>query len=255
MLDELIVIPARYRSSRLPGKPLIPIGGKPMIVQTHARCLEALPRDRIVVATDDDRIADVCRDHDIWVEMTSPDHPTGGDRVAEIAERIAAHTYINVQGDEPVCNPADIRALIDAARADRDRTIIGYSPLDDEAQWRDPNCCKLLFNRQGELIYIGRAAVPASKSGVFQGGWRQICLHAYSREALRAFAAVGGKTRLEEIEDHEMLRFVELGLKVHVISMSGQSVPVDRPEDVAKAEGRLTQIEAERRPAASPAQA
>lgn len=242
MLDELIVIPARYRSTRLPGKPLTPIGGRPMIVQTHARCLEALPREQILVATDDERIAEVCRAHDIWVEMTSPDHPTGGDRVAEIAERIAARTYLNVQGDEPVCNPADIRALIDAARAHRDRTIIGYCPIDDEAQWRDPNCCKLLFNRQGELIYIGRAAVPASKSGAFRGGWRQICLHAYSRDALRAFAAAGGKTRLEEIEDHEMLRFLELGLKVHVIEMSDQSVPVDRPEDVAKAEARLAAI-------------
>jgi 3-deoxy-manno-octulosonate cytidylyltransferase (CMP-KDO synthetase) len=242
MFDELIVIPARYRSTRLPGKPLTPIAGKPMIVQTHARCLEALPREQIVVATDDERIAEVCRAHDIWVEMTSPDHPTGGDRVAEIAERIAARSYINVQGDEPVCNPADIRALIDAARANRDRTIIGYAPLDDEAQWRDPNCCKLLFNQRNELIYIGRAAVPASKSGAFHGGWRQICLHAYSRESLRAFAAAGGKTRLEEIEDHEMLRFLELGLQVHVIEMSDQSVPVDRPEDVAKAEARLATV-------------
>ncbi len=242
MLDELIVIPARYRSTRLPGKPLTPIGGRPMIVQTHARCLAALPHDQILVATDDERIADVCRAHGIWVEMTAPDHPTGSDRVAEIAGRIAARTYINVQGDEPVCNPADIRKLISAARAHRDRTIIGYCPLTDEAQWRDPNCCKLLFNRQGELIYIGRASVPASKSGTFQGGWRQICLHAYPREALHAFAATGGKTRLEEIEDHEMLRFLELGLKVHVLEMSDQSIPVDQPGDIAKAEARLASL-------------
>jgi 3-deoxy-manno-octulosonate cytidylyltransferase (CMP-KDO synthetase) len=242
MIDELIVIPARYQSSRLPGKPLTPIGGLPMIVQTHARCLEVLPRDRIVVATDDERIAEACRAHDIWFEMTAPDHPTGGDRVAEIAERIEARTYFNVQGDEPVCNPADIRALIEAARAYPDRTIIGYCPLGSEAEWRDPNCCKLIFNAACELIYIGRAAVPASKSGAFEGGWRQICLHAYPRDALRAFAATGGKTPLETIEDHEMLRFLELGLKVHVIEMSDRSVPVDRPQDVARAEAMMRKV-------------
>lgn len=200
------------------------------------------PLIRALVATDDKRIADVCRAHDIWFEMTSPDHPTGGDRVAEIAERIEAKTYLNVQGDEPVCNPADIAALIVAARAHRDRTLIGCCPLKDEVEWRDPNCCKLIFSAARELIYIGRAAVPASKSGAFQGGWRQICLHAYPRDALRAFAATGGKTPLEAIEDHEMLRFLELGLKVHVIEMSDRSVPVDRPEDVARAEAMMREV-------------
>ncbi|MEW9853597.1 3-deoxy-manno-octulosonate cytidylyltransferase [Novosphingobium sp. M1R2S20] len=244
MLDELIVIPARYNSTRLPGKPLIQIGGLPMIVQTHARCLEALPRDQIVVATDDDRIAEVCRTNDIRCEMTASDHPTGGDRVAEVAQRIAAKTYINVQGDEPVCNPADIRLLIDAAREHRDRTIIGYCDLSGEAEWRDPNCCKLLFGRGGALIYIGRAPVPATRSGEFSIGYRQICLHAYPGEALAAFARVGGKSELEAIEDHEMLRFLELGRTVHVIRMSNQSIPVDRPGDVARAEAVLARMKA-----------
>lgn len=242
MLDELIVIPARYRSTRLPGKPLTMVGGLPMIVQTHARCREAAPDAEILVATDDERIAEVCRAHDIRVEMTSPDHPTGTDRVAEIAERIEARTYLNVQGDEPVCDPADISALIAAARARPDDILIGYTPLRDECEWRDPNCCKLLFGRAGRLLYIGRAAVPASKSGAFQGGWRQICLHAFPRDALRAFAATGGKTALEAIEDHEMLRFLELGMAIHVIAMSDRSVPVDRPEDVARAEAMMRRV-------------
>jgi 3-deoxy-manno-octulosonate cytidylyltransferase (CMP-KDO synthetase) len=242
MLDELIVIPARYRSTRLPGKPLTPVGGKPMIVQTHARCVEAAPDAAILVATDDERIAEVCAAHGIRAEMTSPDHPTGGDRVAEIAARIEAKTYLNVQGDEPVCNPADIRALMAAARANRDRVIIGYCPLRDAEEWRDPHCCKLIFSAAKELIYIGRAAVPATRDGAFRGGWRQVCLHAYPRAALAAFAATGGKTPLEEIEDHEMLRFLELDLKVHVIEMSDRSAPVDRPEDIARAETRMREV-------------
>jgi len=242
MLDELIIIPARYRSTRLPGKPLIPVGGKPMLVQTHARCLEVLPREQIVVATDDKRIADLCREHGILFEMTSPDHPTGGDRVAEVAGRIAARTYLNIQGDEPVCNPKDIELLIAAARQHRERTIIGYCDLESEQAWRDPHCCKLIFNAAGEVIYIGRAAVPASRTGEFRGGHRQVCLHAYPAEALHAFAAAGGKTPLESIEDHEMLRFLELGMKVHAIRMSDQSVPVDRPDDVPRAEAMMRKV-------------
>jgi 3-deoxy-manno-octulosonate cytidylyltransferase (CMP-KDO synthetase) len=242
MLDELIVIPARYRSTRLPGKPLIPIGGKPMLVRTYERCLEALPREQIIVATDDERIADLCVRNHIRYEMTSPDHLTGGDRVAEIADRIAARTYLNVQGDEPVCNPADIRLLIQAARDHRERVIIGYCHLESEKEWLDPNCCKLLFSPANELIYIGRAAVPATRTGEFRGGYRQVCIHAYPKEALRAFASVAGRTMLESIEDHEMLRFLELGRKVHVIEMSNQSISVDRPSDVPRAEAMLRRL-------------
>lgn len=236
--DYVIVIPARYRSTRLPGKPLVDILGKPMVIRTAERCLEVAPRSRVIVATDDERIADVCRAHDIRVEMTRDDHRTGSDRVAEVASRVHAQAYINVQGDEPVFNPDDIRRIIDAARQDPTKTYIGYCPL-TEAQWSDTKYLKLLFGLHKQLIYIGRAQVPGSHDGGFHGGYRQVCVHSYPGAALEVFSATAGRTPLETVEDHEMMRFLELGLPVEVVELSDESLAVDRPSDIALVEQRL----------------
>ncbi len=240
-VDYLIVIPARYRSTRLPGKPLVDILGKPMVVRTAERCLEVAPRSQVIVATDDERIAEVCRAHDIRVEMTRDDHRTGSDRVAEVATRIPARAYINVQGDEPVFNPDDIRLIVDASRRDPSKTYIGYCAL-EESQWSDTKYLKLLFGLNKQLIYIGRAQVPGSHDGAFRFGYRQVCVHSYPRAALVAFSATGGRTPLESVEDHEMMRFLELGLPVEVVELSADSLAVDRPSDIALIEQRLREI-------------
>lgn len=237
--DVLVVIPARYRSSRLPGKPLVPIAGKPMVVRTAEQVSKAVPRERVIVATDDERIAAVCREHGIRVEMTNDEHATGGDRVAEVASRIPAQIYVNVQGDEPVFNPNDVLAAIAAARADPSKTYLGYCEITDEEQWRDSKYLKLLFGEKRNLYYIGRAQVPGSHDGAFHLGYRGVWVYAYSPEGLAAFAAPGHRTRLELIEDCEVVRFLELGLPVEVVPMSADSISVDRPEDVAKVEAYL----------------
>lgn len=241
MLDELIVVPARYKSSRLPGKPLIDLAGRPMILRTVDRCLEAVEdREKVVVATDDERIAEVCASEGIRYEMTSPDHPTGTDRVAEVAARIEAETYLNIQGDEPVFDPQDIRALIEASREDRAHPIVGYAPITDERQFTDTKFPKVLFNQHGELLYIGRAAVPGSHTGEFVFGYRQVCGHAFPGSALQTFASTGGRrTRLEAAEDHEMLRFLDLGVRVRVLQLTDHSVAVDRESDVPRAVAAL----------------
>lgn len=239
-VDELVIIPARYRSSRLPGKPLVDLSGKPMIIRTVERCLEVLPREQVIVATDDERIAEVCVAHNVQYEMTR-DHPTGSDRVAEVASRIPAKTYINVQGDEPVFNPEDLRIIIDAARQDRSKTFIGSCEM-TEQQWQDTKYIKLLFGLNRQLIYIGRAPVPGSHDGTFRLGYRQVCVYAYPGEALQAYAAPGQRTPLEAIEDNEVMRFLELGLPVEVLPMSPDSMPVDRPDDVALVEARLREL-------------
>jgi len=240
-LDYLIVVPARYRSTRLPGKPLVDILGKPMIVRTVERCLKVAPRERVVVATDDERIVDVCRANGIRVEMTRSDHRTGSDRVAEIASRIPAEAYINVQGDEPVFNPEDIIRIIEAASADSTRTYIGYCDL-KESEWADSKYLKLLFGIHKQLIYIGRAQVPGSHDGSFHGGHRQVCIHSYPREALESFASSDARTPIEAIEDHEMMRFLEMGLPVQVVELSADSMAVDRPSDLALVEQRLREL-------------
>ncbi|GAB3845842.1 3-deoxy-manno-octulosonate cytidylyltransferase [Nesterenkonia populi] len=241
MLDELVIIPARYKSSRLPGKPLVDLSGKPMIIRTAERCFDVVDREHVVVATDDERIAEACREHGVRYEMTRDDHPTGGDRVAEVAARIPAKTYINVQGDEPVFNPDDLRIIIDAARADRTKTYIGYCEM-NEQQWKDSKYIKLLFGLNKQLLYIGRAPVPHGHTGEFQVGYRQVCVYAYPLEVLQAFAAPGKKTPLEEIEDNEVMRFLELGLPVEVLEMSDDSMPVDRPDDVPLVTARLHEL-------------
>lgn len=240
MLDELVVIPARYKSSRLPGKPLVDIAGKPMLLRTVERCYEVMPREKVLVATDDERIAKLCQDHGIRYEMTE-DHPTGTDRVAEIASRIPAKTYINVQGDEPVFNPEDLRLLSETAQQDPSRTYIGYCEMAEE-QWRDTKYTRLLFGLYKQLIYIGRGPMPYGHKGEFSFAYRQVCLHAYSGEALRRFSSLDGKTPIEALEDHEMMRFVELGLPVDVIEMSADSMPVDRESDIPMVEKRIAEL-------------
>lgn len=240
MLDELIIIPARYQSSRLPGKPLVDIAGKPMLVRTVERCFEVKPRESVLVATDDSRIAEVCEAHDIRYIMTE-DHPTGTDRVAEVASRIEAKTYINVQGDEPVFNPQDLVVLSEAAAEDPTQTYIGYCEM-DETQWRDTKYTRLVFGLNHQLIYIGRAPIPFGHTGEFRFGYRQVCLHAYPAAALEKFHAVGEKTPLEAVEDHEMMRFLELGLPVRVIPMSADSIPVDREPDIPLVERRIREL-------------
>ncbi len=240
--DEVIVIPARFGSTRFPGKPLVDVAGVPMVVRVARRCHEVLPLEQVIVATDDERVAALCGDHGIRVEMTSSDHPTGIDRVAEVSTRIAARTYINLMGDEPAFPADDIRALIDAVRKDRSVVHIGYTEI-GEAQWRNPKILKVLFGFAGNLIYIGRAPVPGSHDGAFRLGWRHVCVHAYSREHLERFSSTGGRTPVEAAEDQEIMRFLELDTPVHVVHMSDDSLSVDTPADVPLVEARLRQQE------------
>ena len=238
--DILIVIPARFHSTRLPGKPLIDISGKPMIVRTAEQCLEVASREQVIVATDDLRIAEVCRASGIGVEMTDSAHLTGSDRVAEVARRHSPKTVVNVQGDEPVFNPQDILTILEASREDNTKTFIGYCDLSEE-EWQDSKNIKLTFGLNNQLLYIGRAQVPGSHSGTFHFGYRQVCIYVYSPSTLERFASVQARTPLEEIEDNEVVRFLELGMPVEVVKLSDKSISVDRPQDVDRVERRLSE--------------
>lgn len=238
-MAPLVVIPARYESSRLPGKPLVPLCGVPMIVRTWRQCAKVLEPSRIVVATDDQRIEDVCTGHGIRVVRTSENCLTGTDRVAEVAESIEASTYINVQGDEPVFNPDDLGSLIAEAQRHPADVINGYCEISGEEQFRSPTVPKVVLRPDRRLLYMSRAAIPTGKDLGFRRAHRQVCAYAFPREALQAFTSSRGKTPLEEIEDIEILRFLELGFEVRMIAMSDQSVAVDVPDDVQKAEERI----------------
>lgn len=230
-----IIIPARYQSSRLPGKPLLDLLGLPMIVRTYNQCLKAAPAESIFVATDDERIRLVCEQYNINVLMTSSSCLTGTDRIAEATKLIDADVYINIQGDEPVFNPDDIKLLINEAKKNPDLVLNGYCPISNENQFRSASTPKVVLRMDGRLLYMSRAGIPTNKSYGFESAYRQVCAYSFPKAALAAFASQVKKTPLEQIEDIEILRFLELGWDVKMVLMSDASVAVDNPEDALKA--------------------
>ncbi len=231
-----IVIPARFESFRLPGKPLIELCGTPMIVRTYRQCIKACPPEKVYVATDSAQIRTVCEAYGIRVLMTSSKCLTGTDRVAECAQQLDADVFINVQGDEPVFAPQDITALLDAAGRHPGEVLNGVCEVHDEEQYRSGSTPKVVMRSDGRLLYMSRAAIPSTKRFQFVKAWRQVCAYAFPRKALEAFSSHGSKTPLEQIEDIEILRFLELGWEVRMIALSSNSVAVDMPEDIERAE-------------------
>lgn len=239
MQEFVVMIPARFESTRLPGKPLIPLCGVPMVVRTWRQCVKVVPQHLVYVVTDDARIEQACLSHGIQVLMTGSACLTGTDRLAEAARQVPAGTYINVQGDEPVFDPEDLRALIAAMHRHPGQILNGVCPITDEAQYRSRSIPKVVIRPDGRLLYMSRAPVPASKSDSFSMAWRQVCAYAFPAGALAEFAAHPGKTPLESVEDIEILRFLELGWEVRMVPMSSHSVAVDNPQDVAAAEAAI----------------
>jgi 3-deoxy-D-manno-octulosonate cytidylyltransferase len=234
------VIPARYKSSRFPGKPLIDIKGKPMIQRTYEQVCKAEGLDEAVVATDDDRIREACEKASIPVVMTSESCLTGTDRLAEVAEMIDADLYINIQGDEPVISPETISLVIDAYRQHGDDYAAYnlYKDISEFAKVDNDSLIKVIVNENSELVYMSRMAVPYRKDDRRPDFFRQVCVYGFTREALRAFAC-SSKTCNEKYEDIEILRFIDLGYKVKMIKTDLNSISVDNPEDVKKVEAFL----------------
>jgi 3-deoxy-manno-octulosonate cytidylyltransferase (CMP-KDO synthetase) len=237
-MKSIIVIPARMQSSRLPGKPLIDIAGKTLIQRTYERCIMAVPKEQIYVATDNVEIFKHCKQSNMQVVMTSENCLTGTDRVAEVAEQIEANYYINVQGDEPLMNPQDILDTIKAAEKYTGEIINGYAPINEE-DYKSLTVPKVVIRPDGRLLYMSRSSIPGNKNGSFQKAWRQVCVYAFPKIALQTFIKEGKKTPLEAQEDIEILRFLELGYEVRMIPLSVDSIAVDVPEDVERVKQKL----------------
>ncbi len=234
MHDFLLVIPARYKSKRLPGKPLINLKGIPMIVRTYNQCKKVVHQSKILVATDDKKILNLCKKNNINVMMTSNKCLTGTDRVAEVAKKIKKKFYINVQGDEPICNPLDIKKIIKTARKYPNKVINGFAEIKDKKMFNSPHVPKVIFRKDGNLIYMSRAPIPSNKKKSFTRGWRQVCIYSFPYKSLKIFSNFKKKTILEGIEDLELNRFIEIGHEVKMIEMSDRSVAVDTTDDLKK---------------------
>jgi 3-deoxy-manno-octulosonate cytidylyltransferase (CMP-KDO synthetase) len=172
------------------------------------------------------------------VMITSPACLTGTDRVAEVAANVEADYYINVQGDEPLINPRDITSVIEATQQFPGEVINGYCRIDSDSLYYSLSIPKVVFRPDGRLLYMSRSPIPGNKKAVFEKSWRQVCVYAFPKKSLLDFSSRIKKTSLEEVEDIEILRFLEMGYEVRMIPLSADSVSVDTPDDV----GRVLQI-------------
>ena len=242
MSGPVAVIPARYASTRYPGKPLVPLLGRPMLLRVADVCAEALGAAQVVIATDDDRIREVADGAGFRVEMTSDRALTGTDRIAEIADRLGTDIILNVQGDEPLLDPVDLIRIAEVKAAHPEFVVNGYHPIGPDEDPMNTNLPKVVIDRDEMLLYMSRSAVPGTKSGGPSPDvtyLKQVCIYGYSPADLRLFASVPAKGPLEAAEDIEIVRFLELGHPVRMVRTSTASLAVDAPEDVAKVEAAL----------------
>lgn len=238
--DYAIVIPARHASSRYPGKPLVKILGISMIQRVWRQCVEAVAAEKVIIATDDDLIAQHCDGFGARTVMTSKGCKTGTDRIAEVVEKLSLSYAINVQGDEPLVRPADIlavqRAFVDLKR----RVVVNaMAALSDMDEWQSASVPKVVCDSSSRLLYMSRAPIPHTKSGKFESGFKQVCIYAFSQDHLKKFSSSETKGALEAIEDIEILRFLELGTTVHMVAVEAGTIAVDFPHDVKRVENAL----------------
>jgi len=235
------IVPARYASTRFPGKALAPIAGKPLIQHVVERCQKAKSLSEVIVATDDSRIAEVvkkfCR-----VEMTRPEHPSGTDRIAEAAARCTCDAVVNIQGDEPLIDPAVIDAVASALAQNEMATAA--TPVKNPAEYDNPNVVKVVVNAAGRALYFSRRTIPYLREAASGSVSEQLAafpflkhlgIYGYRRETLLRLVKFP-VSPLENAEKLEQLRALENGIPMAVVTVAYDSVGVDVPEDVAKVE-------------------
>ena len=236
-MKTVIIIPARYRSSRYKGKPLVKILGREMILRVADICSKVIRIKDLYIATDHLKIAKLVKKEKYNVIMTSPKCLTGTDRVAEAAKKINSKIYINVQGDEPTIDPKDIKKIIQAKIKYPGHVICGYDKVQKFENPLSKNIPKVVVNKEQELIYISRALVPGTKGKIKNYQYlKQVCIYAFNKNELKKFYSKKKKGTIENIEDIEILRFFDLGVKIKMVKLQSKSVAVDEVKDVKRAE-------------------
>jgi 3-deoxy-manno-octulosonate cytidylyltransferase (CMP-KDO synthetase) len=242
----IAVIPARYAATRLPGKPLVSLAGKPMIQRVWERTSQATRISRVIIATDDERIIKAAAGFGAEAVMTRSEHRSGTERVAEVAVGISggdAEVFVNVQGDEPLVEPEAIDTLVEAIESDDGVSIATLMvPIAKPADIMDPNIVKVVLDFDDNAIYFSRAPIPwvrDRESPVHAQHRKHLGLYAFRRVALLDFPTLP-LGDLERIEQLEQLRWMENGYKIRVAETHHDSVSVDVPEDVARVEKLLS---------------
>lgn len=232
------VIPARYKSSRFPGKPLADICGRPMIWWVYQQCKKVEDFDEVYVATDDPRIFDICEGLGVKAIMTSEKHKTGTDRIGEVARKIPADLIVNIQGDEPLLEPSTIKAAITPFYSNPNLQITNLmTKIKDPVDVVNFTVPKVITNKDGIGVYLTRATAPYPKGSINYNYYKQVCVYGFKPEALQFYCDYGekyGKAKVESVEDIEILRFIENGYKVQYIEVDSNTVAVDTANDLEK---------------------
>ena len=229
------ISPSRYASTRLPGKPLRMIAGETLVHRVYERAALAKLPDIVIVATDNEKIESEVKSFGGRVMMTSPDHPTGTDRLAEVAASLPDYDIVvNVQGDEPFINPDVIDSLAKmlAERDDLDMTTAAAPLKEDE--YDDPSAVKVVVNQKGEALYFSRSLIPYPRNEFSVPPLKHVGIYAYRRDFLLAYAGMK-QTPLEKTESLEQLRALEMGYKIGVIRIDSEDIGIDTEEDLKKA--------------------
>ena len=231
------VIPARYGSTRLPGKPLVELAGKPMIQHVYERASDASLLDDLIVATDDERIVEAVEAVGGTAMMTDVDHPTGTDRVAEVAANIGADFTINIQGDEPLIDSDVIDAIVTALRENSPKVATPISPIDDDSLLDDENTVKVVTDTDGRALYFSRSKIPSG--GETGTTYKHIGLYGFETELLLDY--IDMESDLESAEDLEQLRLLENGYEIQTVETDYDSKEVNVESDIPVVEKELQQ--------------
>jgi 3-deoxy-manno-octulosonate cytidylyltransferase (CMP-KDO synthetase) len=238
----IVVIPARYGSTRLPGKPLVSLAGKPMVQRVYERAKMAACVHRVIVATDDERIVKAVEEFGGEARITRTDHRTGTERVAEVAAHVEGEVFVNVQGDEPLLDPAAVDAAVSSLLEKPEASISTVAtPIKTPADIMDPNVVKVVMDFDENALYFSRAPIPwvrDTASKVHVNYWKHLGLYVFQRDALLEYPTLP-QGELERIEQLEQLRWMENGWKIRVAEVEHDAVSVDVPEDVARVEKLL----------------
>jgi 3-deoxy-manno-octulosonate cytidylyltransferase (CMP-KDO synthetase) len=238
----VIVIPARYGSTRLPGKPLLSLAGKPMIQRVYERAKRARTAGRVIVATDDERIVNKVQEFGGEARMTRTDHRTGTERIAEVAAHVDGQVFVNVQGDEPLLDPAAVDAAVTALLEEPAAAIATVAvPIRTPADIMDPNVVKTVLDFEDNALYFSRAPIPWVRDSAHKTHARHLKhlgLYVFQRDALLEYPTLP-QGELERLEQLEQLRWMENGWKIRVAEVPHDAVSVDAPEDVPRVESLL----------------
>lgn len=226
------VIPARYKSSRFPGKPLADIHGRPMVWWVYNQAFKVKEFNEIYVATDDKRIENKCMELDINVVITSDRHPTGTDRVGEVARKIKADLYINIQGDEPLIEPDTIKKAIEPFKNSPNISVTNLmTKIRRYEELLDITVPKVVVNENSEAVFLSRLPIPYPKGNSKVTFYKQVCVYGFTPESL-GFYCNNERGAVERIEDIELLRFIEGGFKVKIVEVSQDTIGVDNEKDL-----------------------